>query len=196
MDDGREEILFHRVLEGTASPEEWIQLEVRAQADPSLWERLGHTFRVESRLAGELSQALRVADGVELPRPAGIGWRSPGVGWAAALLVGALWVGTALVGRDLSTEPSTLLVEASPLDTVLDEYVTRGIEQGRVIASLPRITLDARPTEDGRLLEVLFLRRLLEREVVDHAYELEQDEHGVSVAVPVNWASALSSEPF
>ena len=47
-----EDLLFSRVVDGDASPEDWHELEVQAQSDPDVWQRLAAAVRTESLLEG------------------------------------------------------------------------------------------------------------------------------------------------
>ena len=55
-----------------------------------------------------------------------------------------------------------------------------------MLRELSRVVVRARPTEDGRGVEVVYVRRVLERAVVNELYQISEDEHGMPVATQVD----------
>ena len=66
---------------------------------------------------------------------------------------------------------------------------TSGVEDARVLGELSRVVVRAQPTEDGRGVEVVYVRRVLERKVVDELYQITEDEHGMPMRTQVDPAS-------
>src|SRR5262245_46022402 len=106
-----EELLRTRILDRTASDEDWIAFEEIARHDTNAWDRLHQELRLDLVLRRTLEPALSQADVVELPRMPSVPplsrFLAP-VGWLAALVLALLWVGTSdlLHGRgERSTAP-------------------------------------------------------------------------------------------
>lgn len=56
-----------------------------------------------------------------------------------------------------------------------------------VVEELPPLMLDSFPAADGGGVDVVYLRRVVERVRVDECYRLAADEHGRPAAVPVRF---------
>jgi len=180
-----EELLVERALSRNATPADWDQLEHLAVSDPETWRRLALALRDECDLARVTSAAASVADDIELgevlqtrkPRRTarrGINW----MGWAAAAAIAAFWV-MASVG---DPDPSA---QAGSMDEALERYRELGREQGRLVGELPLVMVDSNPTT-GEQVEVVYMRRLVERRVVQDMVQPGLDELGDPVIVPVN----------
>ena len=118
-------------------------------------------------------------------------------GWAAAAVVAVVWF-TGIRVNDGGTVdamppsgntaglvdgPRLLPTAASNADEALDRYIELGRAEGSVIAAMPEeVVLETRSLGDGSA-EVLYLRQILERRVVDQFYTLATDELGRAVAV-------------
>ena len=182
----REDRLIHRTLDGSAGVGDWAELELLARRDPAVWKRLALAMRGEltlRRVGGALDAQLP-----DLPGRGGVeGRRGPllvgGLGWAAALLVGFLWLGSAITaGIDGPTSPTNLELGA---DAAWAHYLASGTPDGRLIRELPPVMLEAIPDRDGRQVEVTFLRRAVERAIVDEVIEVDEDDAGRLVSRPV-----------
>ncbi|TVS08076.1 MAG: hypothetical protein EA423_02440 [Phycisphaerales bacterium] len=69
------------------------------------------------------------------------------------------------------------------IDDAMRVYMQRGVESGRVVEPEPRLVLiEARPEADG-MVEVRYMRQIIERALVDDVYELAPDDGGVLVPV-------------
>ncbi|MEE8142307.1 MAG: hypothetical protein V3T77_04345, partial [Planctomycetota bacterium] len=128
-------------------------------------------------------EATAVADSVELPElPAKRPWtRALGAsrsGWAAAVLLALLWAFT-----------------AAPFSSRTMPTTDGNKSAGQVVGELPLVMLEAHRAEDGRL-EVLYLRRVLERDRIDQMFEVQQDEYGEPVPVLVDWTRSVTSDPL
>ncbi|MCC5785232.1 MAG: hypothetical protein JJU33_00870 [Phycisphaerales bacterium] len=108
-------------------------------------------------------------------------------GWAvaAALLLGMfLPFGEGAVGGG---EEAAAVQSAGfgfgSIDDAMRVYMQRGVESGRVVEPEPRLVLiEARPEADG-MVEVRYMRQIIERALVDDVYELAPDDGGVLVPV-------------
>jgi len=76
-----------------------------------------------------------------------------------------------------------------PVDA-LRAYVDRGREAGTVIGLVPEMqVIETKPTADGTGYEVLYTRRILERQRVSQVYRWTQDEFGNRYPVKVKVTS-------
>lgn len=199
MDLSREERLISRVIDGTAGSADWVELELLAGDDPSVWRDLAGALRTESELRVAVEDRLGFADGVELPQSVGArstaagafpGLGSSGLGWAAAVLVGVLWAVFEFTGGSGPTAPEVVDGAPTPGPNTEDvrlAYVDTGMREGWLVGELPRVLVRATPDPQSQSVEVLYLRRTIERATVDEFYRTAQDEHGRSVATPVHF---------
>ncbi|MBZ0171123.1 MAG: hypothetical protein K8E66_01960, partial [Phycisphaerales bacterium] len=66
-------------------------------------------------------------------------------------------------------------------------YMETGKQANRVLGQVPqRVVLETRPAAQGGGVEVIFLRQIIEREIVgpDRLYRLSRDEFGTETLVP------------
>jgi len=180
MNDPREELLRHRVLEYQALDDDWNELATLARSDSRVWERLAEGLRDEGALKRRLEGVFSRADRVEVPAfvpPR----RSPVLlisGWAAALLLGALW----------------LFSQWSPPETTpLAEPLAAG-SLSQTVEELPAMMIETVPAEDGNGYDVLYLRQTLERVRVNGVYQLARDEHGQPAPTLTRWSLESSTE--
>jgi len=89
-----------------------------------------------------------------------------------------------------------LTVAAADADRLLADYLRVGSDSGRILQELPVVPVSSEPTADGRSLEVVFVRPLLERAVVDKAWRLGVDDHGQVVPSEVSIASCRQPSSF
>jgi hypothetical protein len=198
------ELLIARIVDGRAGDSEWTALRSMSAGDPLLWRDLSDAQRDAAMLSEAMAPALAAAERTALPsvvlhsdplplreRMARANWRG-GLGWLAAAAVTAAWV----TGISPWSRPEGALsngnaagilpVNTNP-DDLLSKYVDVGRQQGRVVAEMPeRMVLESRPTADGKGMEVLYLRQLLERAVVteDAMFRVGQNDAGQRVLLP------------
>lgn len=204
------EVLISRVIDGEASSADWQSLRAMAERDPGVWTELEQTQDAHQSLCVGLENVCRVVEAVDLPdshpeqlvsgRLAKVGaWG----GWlAAATLLLAWTVGMPLSGDGHSATSSigpNLGPEYVRVDTpedALRAYVDRGRDAGSVVGLVadPRI-VETRPLPDGSGMEVLYVREILERRLVDQVYRLGKDEAGNIRPVQVRIIPA-SDRPF
>lgn len=193
------DLLISRIIDGRARGHDWDRFRDHASHDPQIWAQLGDTQRQHESLCSSLAGDLAVADRVELPGIIDDGpvrhrldMVSRWGGWAAAAALMLVW----FVGRPMTSSPdgaspsstagmlSIPLKEAKP-DQAFDQYMSAGQQSGRVVAEMPdRVVIETRPMSDGTV-EVLYLRQIVERQIIDHAYRQMQDEMGNAVTVPM-----------
>ncbi|MAG55359.1 MAG: hypothetical protein CMJ83_03625 [Planctomycetes bacterium] len=188
MEHAREEILVGRAVDGTASADEWTEIEARADADPIVWRRIGHSMRDEAFLRGGLDDAFAVADGVGLPGAAAprftrvLDNRFARAAVVLIAITAGFSIGSTSSGvASEAAEPTARF--ASPAE-LLRKYVEGGRAEGRVVDELPELLLHHRPASSGEGIEVFYVRRLLERRIVDQSFEIATDEHGRLAVVP------------
>ncbi|MEM1330347.1 MAG: hypothetical protein AAGG07_07285 [Planctomycetota bacterium] len=198
------DVLFSRVIDGEATPEDWTALRALASDDASVWSELAALQQDHADLSAEVALAGEIAARTELPvrehlsdrmshrfRVIG-GWG----GWAAAAAIVLAWAtgmtggvapsgGSGIGGAQTAgLGPNTYQV-ADP-DDALQLYLDKGTEGGRVIAEMPaKVLLEARPSPTGSGYEVMYYRQILERAIVPDLVGLGVDDAGQPTAVPV-----------
>ena len=199
------DVLFSRVIDGEATPEDWTALRALAAEDPSAWAELAAMQQDQAGLSAAVAEAIATAERVALPvhehlsrrmthrlRVVG-GWG----GWAAAAAIVLAWA-TGMTGVQpgpATTQPGggamsagigPNFYEVSEPDDALELYLNKGLEDGRVIAEMPaKILLEARPNPAGEGYEVMYYRQILERAVVPDLVGLGSDDAGRPTRVPL-----------
>ncbi len=199
----RDELLISRVVDNDATTADWAELELLAQRDADVWRRLAGAIKSEAVVRVVLAQEVSVADGVDLPLeepiPAPLSpvskslvarWNSA-VGWAAAILFAVLWIVGVGQQSKLASNPvapghNDMPAELSA-DDALIQYFDAGMREGRLVGELPRLVVETRPLPDQEAVEIVYLRRLLERRTVDEFYDIDHTETGMPVATPVTF---------
>lgn len=200
----REDILIGRVVDGEATGADWSELERFATADESVWARLARAQRSQASLARAVDDEVVVAELVDLPTldtsrhhgwsEVSVRWRAY-TGWAVAAGLAFAWAGAArfnnLPGwRDASPGQSSLMagvgVGSLGPEELMQRYLAKGSEQGRVIAELPMVMVESGPAQGGDGVEVVYVRQLLERVRVRNMYELGMTEHGEPAPVLIS----------
>ncbi|MEO0512072.1 MAG: hypothetical protein AAF108_04145 [Planctomycetota bacterium] len=200
--ESRRELLLSRVTDGEASDAEFDELRTLASLEPSVWRDLAEGQRAASLVASVVDAAGSVADGVAAPayehasvrvesRLSSFGrgvWRN--TGWLAAAAVVLLWSTTggrlpgaselpATGGPSIGAGGEASFVPVSTASQALDRYLDLGRAEGVVLGEMPTgRVLERRPSVDGSGFEVIFLRQIVERAIVEDVYELARDEAG------------------
>ncbi len=200
-----EDVAISRIADGAAGAEDWDQLEAVAVRDRAVWERLARALKVEAELRRGLDGALGIADAVELPLPAAQAavaaprtLRSH-LGWVAACVFAVLWLSPMFsAGSVSSTEDgvadSTATLQPVNTEDALERYLVGGIEDGSIVGQLPRRVVRTTPAGRDGAVEVLYVRRILEKAIVDQFYEVGHDEHGTPTSLPVSNVRLASYE--
>ncbi len=187
MNPTREEVLISRVVDRAEDPRDWRELDRLAATSEAVWYELVDALRQDAVVRSAMQPALDAADRVELPvmrhelAPAPSRERAPFAawsGWLAAVLIAAFWIGMSL-GNGAAPTEAELAGGEPPAGAPAD---------AEVLGELSRVVMQAQPTDDGSALEVLYIRRVLERAVVDALYQISEDEHGLPVPTPVSLA--------
>ncbi len=201
-DDQRDE-LISRVVDGCAGADDWNQFRQIAAEDQQIWSDLAVAQSQYEGLCETMHSAAATADSVELPggmiRHAQHQQRFEFVsrwgGWAAAAAILLVWVtsmGNSQTNPDAQRQnagmvpigSNTMLQSATP-EQAMDQYIAAGYQAGRVVGEIPNpILVETRPMDDGTF-EVLYIRQILERKILDEVYRETNDEFGNSIPVPI-----------
>jgi hypothetical protein len=181
MDLDHEDLLIQRALAGTAADEDWNSLDALGARDPSVWERLARALRDDRELAAYAGGVAQAGEAVEIApaRPAARPTThrttrlSSALGWLAAAAV-------ALVAT---------LAHVTTRGTGVESLTPHG-SASETIAELPQVLLESRPGPNG--VEVYFVKRSIQRAVVGEIREVQKDDAGNSVAVPLTLTSATN----
>lgn len=190
-----EELLTHRAVSMTAVPADWESLRVIGDGDPDVWRRVALALEDECRLRHGVADRVEVADAIDLPpvvtAPAHRAPRRPSTGWLAAAVIAIAWLVHDRATVDLHRAPPAIdRAERTPFEPDAPTPPARG----EVIAELPTMMLSTRPSADGEGVDVICLRRTLERVEVDQLYRLATDEHGAPTPNPIAWTPATPTE--
>lgn len=209
-DDFERDVLIGRIVDGEATPDDWRHLATLASQDQSVWADVADTQRTHDRLARAVDQAIAPADYIELPAYRVVDAHpvqhrlnlvSRWGGWAAAAALVLVWAlgprppvnpGSPNAGGE---QTAGLLPSWTP-EQAFDRYVDAGKQSGQVVKELPdRVVYSTRPLDDGTL-EVLYLRQVLERRVVDEVYRRAADEFGRPVEIPTRFEQPQGARAF
>jgi len=199
------DVLISRVIDGVASSEDWKIFRAVAAHDPSIWSELADTQQMDESVRASVHHVIDIADRIELPggmiddrtMRTRLDLVSRWGGWAAAAAILLVWffgnpVGVQsedaqdsnIAGLPLFGNGTTLLNDAQP-EQALSQYLQAGQQSGRVVGEMPeQIVIETRPMPDGTI-EVLYLRQIIERQILDHAYRELHNEAGQTISVPV-----------
>ena len=184
MNQEHESLLLSRVVDRSETCADWDELQRAATQDRHVFDRLAAALREDTRFRGLAGAALDAIAAAPMPmpvRPRRVLRGAARCAVACALLVAAFAAGR-VPTADREPAPATA-------DAALQHYLRLGQEAGRIVDLLPNVTLSTQETADGKALEVLFLRRVVERTVVDEAFRLGTDEHGRPITSPASLAS-------
>jgi len=205
------DLLISRVIDGSASPEDWSSFRVLAANDAQVWTDLSDAQREHEALCEVMNAASSVADGVDLPGGSGsplvfesrVSTTARWGGWAiAAVLMLGWYTGSITVNTNDPNTGNTagmiptgkILKEASP-EEAMDQYMHAGQQSGQVVGEMPnQIVIETRPMKDGTI-EITYIRQIIERRVLDQAYRETVDEFGNPIAVPVNLDTLNKRKP-
>ncbi|MFM9995842.1 MAG: hypothetical protein ACKVU4_08580 [Phycisphaerales bacterium] len=193
MSELERDILIARVADGDASEQEWTTFRAWAERDALMWRELAELQRDAAALTSAVNRAVGAADFIEAPVGEHMSarlterFRMIGLwgGWAAAAALVLVWAtgwrlpsGGLGTGADRASLP--LMPTGSPQDT-LRQYLDQGRQSGTVVGQVPEFVMqDVRPAPDGQF-EVIFIRQIMERAVVDDLYGLGADDAGRAV---------------
>jgi hypothetical protein len=180
------DILIGRMLDDEATSDDCEHFERMAHQHPSLWKALALRQQDMMRLSRTMDERTRTADDVELPgtRRGDVNRKLSALltlsGWAALIVVAALWMTTAQSDRMFDASANRVAV-APPVDMTADDhfaaYLQAGRDSGQVINQLPPTLLEQIELPDGRL-RLRIMRRVEESLIVDPDQQPETDQYG------------------
>ncbi len=184
------DVLLSRVLDGEATPEDWAAFRAMASQDAAIWRDLAEAQQDRAALNEVIASALAIADEVEAPVELHLS-ESLARRARTAMSYGG-WLVAAVVALAVVFQPSfhtgaadsgVVAASLSP-EQALREYFDRGAEQGRVLGEMPQpMVLQYAPTADGQGVEVVYVRQIVERAVVDDMYRYGTDDSGRPVPI-------------
>lgn len=206
MELTREEILTSRIVDEEATAHDWAELTTIAEADAGVWKRLAESQREHAALRMAVEERVSAADAIALPAIAGepaeraltIRFRSWS-GWAAAAAVALVWASVQGVLPQMGRPGSGPMTAgwSMPQNTnqAFDQYRDVGQREGVVVGELPKELVEYRQATGGGL-EVIYVRRVLERAIINGAYEFGRDDQGNAVVIPVDVTPITVGDPL
>jgi len=190
------EQMIERMLNRQIEARDLDELAQLSQRQPEALVRIAAALRGAAQVESGVEAAQAIAETIELParddrqtnRPSLVA-RTVGSwsGWATAAMVAVAWILAAMLN---STPPAVTPLGGSDVlltaNQALEQYMRAGTDEGRIIQELPLLTVDIRPTPDGDESEVIYLRRFMERALVEGVYKMGIDEQGRAVVVPTD----------
>ncbi len=164
------EILIGRIVDGEASPQDHIDFEKQAQAEPSLWRQLALRQQEMAALSEQIERALSPAVATELPAVTVSSrtrsWVVAFAGWAAVIILLVAW---SIQARwlEISSPPIKRAVQSisqdqsATRDPDYDSFLKRYLQAPYVLGELDPHILDVEELSDQRLA-IRFLRRMEE----------------------------------
>jgi len=207
------DLLISRVIDGSASPEDWSSFRILAASDAEVWTDLSDAQREHEALCEVMHAATAIADGIDLPGGSG----SPLVfesrvtlaarwgGWAIAAVVLLGWF-TGMISMNPNSPmggvnnggftAGMIPLGDANTDQAFGRYLQAGQTSGQVVGEMPdQIVVETRPLDDGTI-EVIFLRQVIERRVLEQAYREAVDDSGNRVVVPLDLEQLKRSNAF
>ncbi len=186
------DVLLSRVLDGEATPEDWAAFRVEAARDGTIWRDLAEAQQDRAALNEAVDRALAVADEIEAPvdwhLKEGLSHRARTAmsygGWlaAAAILIAAVLQPTWRTTPNADNAVITTSL-ASP-EEALRAYFDQGAKEGRVLGEVSEpVVLQYAPAADGSGIEVVYVRQIIERAIVDDMYRYGTDEMGRPIPI-------------
>ncbi len=200
MSTDRYEQLTDRILNRQLEARDLDELAQLSQTNPQALSQIAATLRAAATIEIGVDAAESIAMSVELPDNIEIknAATNPIVrwsGWSAAAMLAAAWLLVALLKPTLPsvkepTSPNILLTA----NEALEQYMRAGKEEGRIVEELPLLTVKLSPSEDGEGIDVLYVRRVVERARVKGMYKMGMDDQGRAVVLPTDEILSTSRE--
>ncbi len=180
-----EDTLIARIVDRTDCVEDWIALDRITDNNTGTWSRLAASLRQDAALRATVAETLTIADRVELPdRPPRTRLDRRRISLVAAglvIFVIGTWLGSWINNQPSLPDPVTT---SSVARTPAKKPNTSPHRQ--IVRMLAPVMVRTRSMPDGRGVEVTYLRRSIEREVIPSLYGLGRDEHGSPVLQKVD----------
>ena len=191
MSTQQADILISKVIDGNATEVNWAELVALAENDTGVWRDLAESQHDQQVLSRTINAAVSVSERVRAPvnrfdpdELSGNGARgrklpaSVWSGWAVAAVVGL-----AAFANNIGMNTHGPLNQAnvfSSADAAFQEYLRLGQKDGNVVGELPsRVLVSSKPAASGEGYEVVYLRQVLEVQIVPDLYEYAgQNEQG------------------
>lgn len=196
--------LISRIVDREDVPGDWAHLEDAARQDPAAWRDLLFALRDDAEVRHAVDAQLAAADAVALPMTspsAGNGWSTAAVlaaaGWLAAVVVALLWLGSTLLRgeSDAGSAPDPSgLAELVNVDAPTAEPAATNADH--IVGELPRLMVQARPIAGREEVEVIYVRRTLQRVLVKGAYHVKVDESGQPFTVPADLTAYMPPRTY
>lgn len=190
--------LITRVIDAEASVEDWNTLRDLASIDQTVWRQLAESQMQHAQLQRVVEMMLEPADRVEAPveqamhqrftaRIAGV---TTWGGWLAAALIMLAFVvarnnWTSVGSNDdsaLAGFGQRIIPSFDQPEDALNRYIELGKERGIVLDQMPdQMLIATRPTENNTKVEVIFIRQIVERRVLDKLYNVGETDTGLMV---------------
>lgn len=196
MMDVDRDILINRVVDDEATSADWAALKALAARDATIWRDLAEAQHAHAELCAAVEETVAVVDAVEAPVDDVMRWRfsarvrtaATWGGWAAAAAVALAWVGgvdrSGADAQDVNSAGMLPVGASLTAADALQKYLDLGRESGDVVGLMPEVVLvDSAPNPAGSGYEVVFIRQIMERRVVEDFYRLGADELGRPVPV-------------
>ena len=168
-DTAQADVLIGRIIDLEATDKDQQRFEQLATADPSLWRTLAARQQDMAVLASRVIEETAGVNSVELPAIApatGIRWTLAYSGWAAVLVIAALWA----IRPSGTSNPAV----QQTADEHFEEYRKAPFVQNE----LDPILMDTEELPDGRL-KLYYMRRVEETVVIDRPLEdvVDEEDH-------------------
>ncbi len=201
MNAERTDQLVDRILSGAFDASDLDELARLSMTEPESLNRIAAQMRAAATIERGVRAAESIVSTIELPHVAAprttVGPRrriSIGAfsGWAAAAMIGMVWLALSLVTPNAASnvgdsQPGfTAMPAALDANQALAQYLDLGAAEGRIVEELPLVTVDLQPAVDGEGMDVLYMRRFVERTRIEGMYKMGIDDLGRAVILPAD----------
>jgi hypothetical protein len=170
------DVLISRIVDREDGPADWTSFDELARMDARVTVGLVAAMRDDATLRAAMDGAVAVADRVGLRSPPLVRMRSlvHWGGWMAAAVLALVWMATnPRLKRAPESAPPEPMVRSDASDT---PHPARSASE--VVQELPNVMMESRPIPGSDEIEIVYLRRAIERAIVSDAYTVGRDETG------------------
>ena len=170
------DVLISRIVDREDGPADWARFEELVRRDERATTGLIEALRDEATLRTAVGEVVAVADRVNIrPREfARVRGLTHWGGWMAAAILALIWIATdPRMKRGPEDAPREQAVRSTEPDASQPVRLA-----GEVVRELPNVMVESRAIPGSDQVEVVYLRRVLERAVVSDAYTVARDETG------------------
>lgn len=181
--------LIDASLDNTLDADSLIELAALVQRGTSSRDRFNTSMRAERDMSRGLDSLINIAKRSDLPtRRRQARSNAPRIhtialrlsqAAAVLLLTVTAWIVSSRLAH--SSQINHAPTEGMSASAALLAYMQAGVAEGRVVRELTPITVELHPTQAG--MEVVYIRSILERALIEDIYRLGRDEHGRFIAV-------------